>query len=273
VAQEVEAKVAPGAAFQQRSVAVAGFDVRYWEAGSGEPVIALHGAGGVELSLAHELLADRFRVLVFEVPGFGPQENTSVLDPAGMAAVVLGFADALGLDRFAVLATSMSGPLACRLALDQPQRVVRLILEAPAALRGHGARNPFTMTPQDLLRAFNRHPERVAHKAMPDPAFLGRVAPLVMGLVGPPFDADLADALGDLTVPTLVIYGLDDGLTPPEAGREFRTRIPQCTYALVYDAAHDVQGDRPEAFADLVGDFLARGQQFLVPDADSRINP
>jgi hypothetical protein len=41
----------------------------------------------------------------------------------------------------------------------------------------------------------------------------------------------------------------------------------------VHDAAHDIQGDRAEAFADVVGDFLRRGMAFLVPDQDTLINP
>jgi hypothetical protein len=41
----------------------------------------------------------------------------------------------------------------------------------------------------------------------------------------------------------------------------------------VHDAAHDIQGDRPEAFADVAGDFLARGWQFLLPEQSTLINP
>jgi hypothetical protein len=41
----------------------------------------------------------------------------------------------------------------------------------------------------------------------------------------------------------------------------------------VYDAAHDIQSDRPEAFADVVGDFLERGMKFLINDQDGLINP
>ena len=41
----------------------------------------------------------------------------------------------------------------------------------------------------------------------------------------------------------------------------------------VYDAAHDIQCDRPEAFADVVGDFLERGMKFLINDQDGLINP
>ena len=48
--------------------------------------------------------------------------------------------------------------------------------------------------------------------------------------------------------------------------------MPNCALVYVYDAAHDVQGDRAEAFADLVGDFLRRGMVFLVPEESTLIN-
>jgi hypothetical protein len=41
----------------------------------------------------------------------------------------------------------------------------------------------------------------------------------------------------------------------------------------VHQAAHDIEGDRPEAFADVVGDFLDRGWMFLVPEQSTLINP
>ena len=54
-----------------------GFTVRYLEAGEGEPVVYFHGGGGLHMSRALDLLGERFRVLAFELPGFGRSpENT-----------------------------------------------------------------------------------------------------------------------------------------------------------------------------------------------------
>ncbi len=61
---------APGAAFVERHVEADGFRIRYLEAGQGPPLVHLHGAGGVRLSRAHDLLAARFRVIAFEMTGF-----------------------------------------------------------------------------------------------------------------------------------------------------------------------------------------------------------
>jgi len=52
-----------------------------------------------------------------------------------------------------------------------------------------------------------------------------------------------------------------------------QTLSAQTSIQYVYDAAHDIQSDRPEAFADVVGDFLRRGMKFLINDQDGLINP
>jgi pimeloyl-ACP methyl ester carboxylesterase len=65
------------------------------------------------------------------------------------------------------------------------------------------------------------------------------------------------------------MYGADDGVILPSCGREYKALIPQCDYILVYDSNHDIQADRPEAYAELVGDFLTRGSPAFLFSARS----
>ena len=65
------------AAFAERYVEADAFRIRYWEAGQGPALVHLHGAGGPRLTRAHDLLCRQFRVIAFEMPGFGQSaENT-----------------------------------------------------------------------------------------------------------------------------------------------------------------------------------------------------
>ena len=59
------------AVFREGYVEADGFRIRYVEAGQGEPLVHIHGAGGLRLSAAHDLLSAQFHVLAFELPGFG----------------------------------------------------------------------------------------------------------------------------------------------------------------------------------------------------------
>jgi len=63
--------------FSEGYVEADGFRIRYMEAGQGAPLVHLHGAGGLRLTPAHDLLARHFRVVAFEMPGFGPSPENS----------------------------------------------------------------------------------------------------------------------------------------------------------------------------------------------------
>lgn len=265
----------PGTAFTQAAVEADGFVIRYYEAGEGDPLVVLHGAGGPRFSVALDLLAQRFRVLLLEMPGFGDVPNERTRSLAELAGTVDQATRALGLISYHLLGTSFGGFVATHVALDHPERLTSLVLEAPATFRVGGVVPGPDMDPDELIRAFRRHPERVPVAQVPAAAAMARVWPLVDRLVAdtPDYDEQLVQRLSECPVRTLVVFGTDDGITPPENGRTFRRFMPNCGYTLVYDAAHDVQADRPEAFADLVGDFLTRAWSFLLPEESTLINP
>lgn len=98
----------------------------------------------------------------------------------------------------------------------------------------------------------------------------GRVRSLI--LAAPAGEPDAAGLAGCGTR-TLVLFGTRDEVMAPETGRAYRRLMPNCTLQYVYDAGHDIAQDRPAAFADVTGDFLRRGLQFLIPDQDTLINP
>src|SRR6266849_2193875 len=65
------------AMFTECFVEADGFRIRYMEAGQGTPLVHLHGAGGLRLTPAHDLLSRQFRVIAFEMPGFGSSPENS----------------------------------------------------------------------------------------------------------------------------------------------------------------------------------------------------
>src|SRR5690348_17113215 len=97
----------PASQFTEGHVEADGFRIRYAEAGQGPALVHLHGAGGLRWSPAHDLLARQFRMIAFEMPGFGDSaENTRTQNMAELARTMVRAADALGLDRFNLWGTS-----------------------------------------------------------------------------------------------------------------------------------------------------------------------
>jgi pimeloyl-ACP methyl ester carboxylesterase len=258
--------------FERRSVAAAGFEITYFEAGAGAPLVVLPGAGGPRLGPAFETLAREFRVLMLELPGWGAQPN-DVADFDGLARQVAAVPEALGLANYHLLGTSLGGACALHLATLFPERVISLTLEAPAELR-EASVHPSTLGPEQFVRAFRTHPERGLPHTPPDPAFMARVWPTVERLMGDgTLDGAFAPRLRELPTRTLVLFGRDDGIVNPVNGRTYRRLLTNAVLMYMYDAAHEIAQDRPEAFADVVGDFLRRGMNFLVNDTDRLINP
>ena len=261
----------PGAGFIEGSVEAAGFTVRYLSAGDGPTLLVLPGAGGPVMTFALDTLAERFRVIVVEFPGWGNQPN-EVGDFDGLAAQVAEIATALGLERFHLMGTSFGGACALHFAVHYPDRVESLVLEAPGKFRESSV-HPSTLSPEAFMKAFRSHPERLPHMRPPDPAFMERVWPTVERLMGDGSDDGLLARLAPLPTRTLILFGRDDGIINPINGRTLRRAMRNSSLQYVYDAAHDIQCDRPEAFADVVGDFLDRGMRFLINYEDGLINP
>ena len=86
-------------------------------------------------------------------------------------------------------------------------------------------------------------------------------------------DADLERRLTEVATPTLVLCGTMDDVAVAAAGRAYMERMPRCHLVFVYDAAHAISSERPEAFAEVVGDFLERREAFVISRAATVIHP
>jgi len=111
-----------------------GIKTNYLEAGDGPPVVLVHGSGpGVTAYANWRLtmpgLAPAFRVLAPDMAGFGFSDKPGgVADLAAWVGQIIGFLDALGIERASVVGNSFGGSIGIRLATDHPDRVDRLVL-------------------------------------------------------------------------------------------------------------------------------------------------
>lgn len=262
-----------GEAFREGHVDADGFRIRYMAAGDGPALVHLHGAGGLRLTPGHDLLRRQFRVIVFEMPGFGSSpENTRTRSQLELATTMAQAADALGLDEFNLMGTSFGGKTALWLATRQPDRVRSLVLEAPAAIRPEGSEPP-SGSPEEMARRLYAHPERMAPLPAPDPAVRAQTARLVARLRGPNRDPELEARLAGVSIPTLVLFGTLDRVIPPEMGHFYKELMPNAHLVFVYDAGHAISTERPEAFAEVVADFVERREAFVISRNETVIHP
>lgn len=251
----------PGKGFKEGFVEADGFRIRYMEAGQGPALVMLPGSAGLELSLAMEQLSKHFRVITFDPPGWGTSpENSRTKSLRELAVTMAAAIEALGVKKYNLVGTSMGGTAALWVAALYPERVSSLILEGSMSFRrGH-------WTPIDAEKVKGMM-QMIA--TMPAPAkkpwatgeFIGEQFKRrfrVMGMVDSEFDDDLAAHIGKVNIPTLVLYGAQDYLVQPSVGGAYTKIIPGSKSVTVEQAGHDIQGEQPEVFADLVRDFISQ---------------
>jgi 4,5:9,10-diseco-3-hydroxy-5,9,17-trioxoandrosta-1(10),2-diene-4-oate hydrolase len=266
--------VIPAADFVEKFVEADGFRIRYVEAGTGEAIVCLHGGGGLRLSGTHDILAAGHRVIAFEVPGFGQSpvnDRSKSMDE--LAATMNAAVAALGVERYDLMGTSFGSKVALTMALLDPERVPAIVLISPAAIRLGATTPPTHVSPAEAMRMLYRHPERQPKGTPPPPGAMEKHRALTDRLLGPPRDAAFEARLAALPMPVLVLFGTADPVTPPAGAHLYREALPNCHIMMVYDAAHAIDGDRPEAASAVIDDFLRRHEQFLVKNSSSLIHP
>ena len=118
-----------------------------------------------------------------------------------------------------------------------------------------------TSTPLALWQAIDA-PESVDALVLLSPAASGFTS-----------DPELERRLGEIQAPTLILIGTNDTTIPPETGRLYVERLPNCYYTLVYDAGHAIAAERPDALLAAVCDFVERRGTFIVERNSTAINP
>jgi pimeloyl-ACP methyl ester carboxylesterase len=265
---------APGAAFSESFVEADDFRIRYREAGQGEPLVCLHGGGGLRLSRAHDILAQKRRVVAFEIPGFGDSpanERSESLEDLGrtMNKTVA----ALGIERFSMMGISFGSKLALWMAIVRSAPIEAIVLLGPAAIRLEDGPVPAHSSPERAAMLLYAHPERQPAQEPLAPEIAAKQRALTRRLLGPPRDAAFESRLKAVETPVLAVFGTEDKVTPPAAAHLYREILPNCHLMMVYDAAHAMDADRPEAVASVVDDFLERGERFLVRRTSGLIHP
>lgn len=260
-----------------------GVRLHYSESGrrSGPPVLMIQGLGADKhlWNLQRLALAPWYRTIALDNRGAGrsdaPYGEYSLVQMADDAIAVL---DDAGIEQAHVIGASMGGAISQLLAIRYPERVRSLLL-ACTACRHHAWRRELladwadtserlgmaAMTTQAARwvigpRSFRRLTPAVGWMgplalSRPAHAFAGQVAAILA------IDDGLADQLSAIEVPTLVMVGNQDILTPRGDSEEIAEQIPNAELVVVSGAAHGFMIEHATTFNRVMLDFIGRAER------------
>lgn len=274
------------------------FTTRVIEAGSGEPLILIHGVGGHAEAYSRNVrrLADQgYRAIAIDLlwhglsgkPDFDPREY-----PLRFSDQVVDLLDQIGADKAHIEGESLGGWVAMSTALRYPDRVGKLILNTTAGVLWNedavqldqvGGRNllqerslaaleqPSLATIRSRLEWLMAAPDRVTDDLValryeiytrPDTnAALRQVVINGLGIGEDRCQYLSEEQVASITHPTLVFWSDKNPGAGPEVGERLTTLVPGAAYYCMLDAAHWPQWEHPEEHDRVIVDFLKRGNE------------
>ena len=271
-----------------RDLAIGNARLHYHEAGSGPPLILLHGSGPGVYGWANfsgnlPVFAQHFRCFIIDMPGYGRSAAVAGNPIDAAVASTRSFMDALGLTQAGVLGNSLGGIVASRLAAEHPDRVSKLCMIGGIGL------NLFTTFPNEginLLVEFSEQPTRerlvawlrsmvfdqalVTEELIEDRwrratetttlevsrRIYSRAA--MQALAATQFETQPWQHLPKIQCPTLLTWGRDDRVSPLDRAILPMRIIPKCELHTFHDCGHWVMIERKLEFESVALSFFQR---------------
>jgi pimeloyl-ACP methyl ester carboxylesterase len=249
---------------------VFGRSIKYYDVGSGPPLLLIHGLGGDadEWAFCFEPLSQRHRVLALDLLGFGRSDKPLIdYTIAGFVEVVDRSLKTLGVERPTLIGSSLGGWIASAFALKHPDSISKLVLADSAGVWANLTElgmDPHVSTRAHMSEVFDRvfHDKRLVTDELVDLAYeqhLARgdghtIASLVrnLGSGGERLDS----VISRIQAPTLIVWGQQDEIIPLAAGELTHQLIRGSELVVIPECGHVPALEKPAEFVEHVVRFL-----------------
>jgi 3-oxoadipate enol-lactonase len=267
------------------NVTIAGGEsIWFKKTGTGKPVLQIHGSAFGHRNFARmtPLMAQSFEVIDFDLPGYG--ESTGSLREGGMAGIadiVFEFVQALGYDKVNLHGTSFGAMIGVHLAARHPEIIDRIVFSCFLAkydLAARMMRKTWKLAARDsgmkavtdltsvagFARGYYERPEAQAQFDEMYEAFDATAPEAFIKGTEAIEQTDLSPLLPRITMPTLLLAGREDNMTPfnpAPSGVGFskiEKLLPDCELHILEDCGHYLVLEQPEQATRLATEFLLR---------------
>ena len=242
----------------------AGF--RYVDEGEGDVLLLLHGLFGALSNWEGVIngFVNRYRVVIPLMPIYEMPVRQASLE--GLLDFIERFVDRQRLTDLTLLGNSLGGHLALLYTFRHPDEVRRLVLTGSSGLFENGMGGSFPKRGSyDYIAervAYTFYDPKVASKELTDEVFeITSSIPKCMNIVAIAKSAqrnNVAKELYQIQVPTLLVWGLNDTITPAEVGHEFNRLIAQSELHFIDHCCHAPMMESPVYFNQVLNDWLKR---------------
>jgi pimeloyl-ACP methyl ester carboxylesterase len=239
---------------------------KFVEEGEGEPLVLLHGLFGA-LSNFKDLI-EHFRKTHKVIIPMLPLYDLTLLDTsvAGLAKHVTKFIEAKGLKNIHLLGNSLGGHIGLVYTLKHQEVIKTLILTGSSGLFENGMgetypkRNDYEFMRKKVELTF--YDPKIATKELVDEVYSivnNRLKALkIIALAKSAIRHNLGEELREIKVPTCLIWGKNDTITPPMVAEEFRSLIPNSELHWIDKCGHAPMMEVPDDFNQILSGFLER---------------
>ena len=239
-------------------------EFQYIDEGSGEPLVLLHGLFGAlsNWGTVVDKFSAHYRVIIPLLPIY-----TMPIKEAGLEKLtefLEAFVAHMSLDEMNLVGNSLGGHVGLIYTLRNESKVKRLILTGSSGLfeDGMGGSYPKRGSYDYISErvAYTFYDPKTASKELIDEVFeTTKSIPKCLRIVGIAKSAqrnNMATEIPAIKCPTLLIWGLNDTITPPMVAHEFNRLIPNSTLRFIDKCSHAPMMENPERFNDLLEEFL-----------------
>lgn len=237
---------------------------RYVDEGEGEVMLLLHGLFGALSNWGRvvEYFKQQYRVLIPMLPVYEMPVRKAGLD--GLYKFTEKFVAEMGLSDMTVIGNSLGGHVGLIFTIANQHLVKRLVLTGSSGLFENSMGGSFPKRGN-----YEYIKERVEYTFY-DPSVISKEyideifetvssIPKCMSIVQIAKSAqrhNMADELHLIKVPTLLVWGLNDTITPPVVAHDFNRLIPNSTLRFIDECCHAPMMEQPEKFNDVLAEFL-----------------
>lgn len=250
------------------NITVNGYDTFYIDEGKGQPILFLHGWGSSADAFARMVitLKERFRCIRIDLPGFGRsqmlKEPFTLDDYCGF---VKTFIDALGLCNPIMVGHSNGGRITLKMCADGMVSPEKIVLFGSAGIRSKRTfrQKARTFTFKAVKRVLTlpivrNYSEQALERARNHfgSADYRSAPPVLRQTLVNLINVDLRDILHNITSPTLLIWGENDGETPLSHAKIIESHIPDCGLCVLEGGSHFCFVEQPARVDAILKSFL-----------------